>query len=62
MYFLLIGVASLMVGMEFVVDTHSRDLKDQPITNLEKYSQQEIDFDKAFQPGFSYLLLCHLSV
>lgn len=50
MYFLLIGVASLMVGLEFVVDTHRKDLKEQLISNLEKYSQREIDLEQAFRP------------
>ncbi len=44
-YFLLIGFASLLVGIEFIVDTHGHKLKDELILNLEKYSKKEIEIE-----------------
>jgi len=49
-YFLLIGFASLLVGVEFIVDTHGHELKDELVLNLEKYSKKEIETDDIFSP------------
>lgn len=42
-YFLLISVASLVVGVEFIADTHGKKLKDELLSGYENYSQQQID-------------------
>lgn len=34
-YFLLIGFASLLVGVEFIVDTHGQELKDELVLKKE---------------------------
>ena len=49
-YFLLIGFASLLVGVEFIVDTHGHELKDELVLNYEKYSKKEIETDDIFIP------------
>jgi methyl-accepting chemotaxis protein len=49
-YFLLIGFASLLVGVEFIVDTHGHELKDELVLNFEKYSKKEIETDDIFSP------------
>lgn len=49
-YFLLIGFASLLVGVEFIVDTHGQELKDELVLNFEKYSENEIEIDDIFSP------------
>ena len=49
-YFLLIGFASLLVGVEFIVDTHGQELKDELVLNFEKYSKKEIETDDIFSP------------
>ena len=49
-YFLLIGFASLLVGFEFIVDTHGHELKDELVLNFEKYSKKEIETDDIFSP------------
>ncbi len=49
-YFLLIGFASLLVGVEFIVDTHGQELKDELVLNFEKYSKKEIETDDIFIP------------
>ena len=49
-YFLLIGFASLLVGVEFIVDTHGHQLKDELVLNFEKYSKKEIETDDIFIP------------
>ncbi len=49
-YFLLIGFASLLVGVEFIVDTHGQELKDELVLNFEKYSEKEIEIDDIFSP------------
>lgn len=49
-YFLLIGFASLLVGIEFIVDTHGQELKDELVLNFEKYSKKEIETDDIFSP------------
>ena len=50
LYFLLIGFASLLVGVEFIVDTHSRSLKQTLSLNFEKHSRQEISAEAVFHP------------
>ena len=49
-YFLLIGFASLLVGVEFIVDTHGQELKDELVLNFEKHSKKEIETDDIFSP------------
>ena len=49
-YFLLIGFASLLVGVEFIIDTHGHELKDELVLNFEKYSKKEIETDDIFIP------------
>ncbi|OQX21195.1 MAG: hypothetical protein BWK80_34105 [Desulfobacteraceae bacterium IS3] len=49
-YFLLICFASLMVGIEFVVETHEKSLKEELLSNFEKYSKQEMGADAVFAP------------
>ncbi len=49
-YFLLIGFASLLVGVEFIIDTHGHELKDELVLNYEKYSKKEIETDDIFIP------------
>lgn len=49
-YFLLIGFASLLVGVEFIVDTHGHELKGELVLNFEKYSKKEIETDDIFSP------------
>ncbi|MDM8543572.1 HAMP domain-containing protein [Desulfococcaceae bacterium HSG9] len=49
-YFLLIGFASLLVGIEFIVDTQSSALKETLLDNFSKYANQEIGADAVFAP------------
>jgi methyl-accepting chemotaxis protein len=49
-YFLLIGFASLFVGVEFIMDTHGTDLKQELLSNFEKYANHEISADELFTP------------
>ena len=49
-YFLLIAAASIMVGVEFLLDTQSRDLKIALLEGFKKHTQHEISEDSAFQP------------
>ena len=49
-YLLLIGIAALFVGMEFVIDTNSATLRVDLLANFEQYSRQEIGVDEIFQP------------
>lgn len=49
-YFLLIGFASSLVGIEFILDTHSQELRDSLLQNYERLSRNEIKVDDAFQP------------
>lgn len=49
-YFLLIGFASSMVGLEFVAETHSGDLTKELTVNFQKHSKGLIDLDEAFVP------------
>jgi len=49
-YFLLIGFASLLVGIEFIADTHGSSLKQELLSNFEKYASHEISADELFNP------------
>ena len=49
-YFLLIGFASLLVGVEFIADTQSGALKETLLDNFSKYANQEISADAVFAP------------
>jgi methyl-accepting chemotaxis protein len=49
-YFLLIGFASSLVGVEFILDTHKKELRYELLDNFQKLSKGEIQFDDAFQP------------
>jgi len=49
-YFLLIGFASLLVGVEFLTDTHSPELKQNLISNFEKYSENQMEINEVFAP------------
>ena len=48
-YFLLIGFASLLVGVEFLIDTHGPELKEHLISNFEKNSRNEMGIDEIFE-------------
>ncbi len=41
-YFLLIGFASLLVGIEFLLETHGPTLKEKLISNFKKNSMNQI--------------------
>ncbi len=49
-YFLLIGFASLLVGVEFIADTQSGELKETLLDNFSKYANREINADTVFAP------------
>jgi len=49
-YFLLIGFASLLLGIEFVMDTNSPDLKTELLSNFEKYEKKQISEETLFAP------------
>jgi methyl-accepting chemotaxis protein len=49
-YFLLIGMASLFVSVEFIADTQSVELKKALISGFERYSQHHITMDAVFKP------------
>ncbi len=49
-YFLLIGFASLLVGVEFIADTQSGELKETLLDNFSKYANREINADTVFVP------------
>jgi methyl-accepting chemotaxis protein len=49
-YFLLIAAASLMVGLEFVMETQSRQLKVELLEGIKKHEQNEISEAAAFEP------------
>jgi methyl-accepting chemotaxis protein len=52
-YFLLIGFASCLVGTEFVLDVHKKELRTQLIQNFEQLTHDSMPFDEAFQPLLS---------
>ena len=47
-YFLLIGFASLLMGVEFLLDTHGPELKEKLFSNFEKDSRNQIEIDRVF--------------
>lgn len=49
-YFLLIGFASLLVGVEFIIDTHGTELKQELFSNFDKHSKNEISSGEIFAP------------
>ncbi|MDM8538309.1 hypothetical protein QUF70_16260 [Desulfobacterales bacterium HSG17] len=49
-YFLLIGFASLLVGVEFIAETNGPELKKSILKNFEKYSNHEIGQEELFKP------------
>ncbi len=49
-YFLLIGFASLLVGVEFLAETQGPKLRQELLINLEKFSNNTISEDALFQP------------
>ncbi len=49
-YFLLIGFASLLVGIEFIIDTHGKELEEELHSNFEKYAKSELGHDTLFVP------------
>ncbi|MDM8547954.1 HAMP domain-containing protein [Candidatus Venteria ishoeyi] len=49
-YFLLIILASLLVGIEFILDIQDAQLKQALLKNILEYSQQKISFEQAFEP------------
>lgn len=49
-YFLLVGFASLLVGVEFVAETHGRDLRSDWLAQIEQQDDQGLDRDAVFQP------------
>ncbi len=49
-YFLLIGFASLLVGVEFLIDTHGPELKEKLVSNFKKNSMNQMGTDEVFDP------------
>ena len=49
-YFLLIGFASLLVGVEFIIDTNRPELKKSLISNFEKNQENQMEIDEVFDP------------
>lgn len=49
-YFLLIGFASLMVGVEFIADTHGEGLKKELLSGFDQYAKGEIAEEDLFNP------------
>lgn len=49
-YFLLIGFASVLVGVEFLVDFHRGDLKTEIWENMERYGQDQQHQSAIFAP------------
>jgi nitrogen fixation/metabolism regulation signal transduction histidine kinase len=49
-YFLLIGFASLFVGVEFVAETQGDRLKSALLDNLDQYTNHQIDADQLLRP------------
>lgn len=49
-YFLLIGVASLFVSFEFIIDSQSDELKQGLLDNFQQYSNSEMTYSTVFQP------------
>lgn len=49
-YFLLIGFASMLVGIEFWADFHSGTLKSEILQNLGQYDHEELNPESLFAP------------
>jgi methyl-accepting chemotaxis protein len=49
-YFLLIGFASMLVGIEFLADFHSGDLKNEIWNNISQSGIEELSKEKIFAP------------
>ncbi len=49
-YFLLIGFASMLVGVEFIVDTQSGELRETLLSNFSQYTRGEIGAEAVFTP------------
>lgn len=49
-YFLLIGFASLLVGIEFIVETHGKEFQAQLLSNFDKFVKKEITEEEIFHP------------
>ncbi len=49
-YFLLVGFASLLVGVEFVAETHGRNLRGYWLAQIEAQSAEGLDRDAIFKP------------
>ncbi len=49
-YFLLVGFASLLVGVEFILDTHSSRFENELLANCEQYNNGNIDSDEFLAP------------
>lgn len=49
-YFLLIGFASLMVSVEFIIETRGGKLEKELLSNLKSYSEGRMDADGLFAP------------
>lgn len=50
LYFLLIGVASLFVSVEFIIDTQRPALKQELTANFQAYSQGSLAYEEVFTP------------
>jgi len=49
-YFTLIILASLLVGIEFILDIQDEQLKQHLLSNITDYNQQKITLEQAFEP------------
>jgi len=49
-YFLLIGVASLVVGVEFIADTNRPELRAELLNNFQEYTTSQIPVAEVFRP------------
>jgi methyl-accepting chemotaxis protein len=49
-YFLLIGFASLLVGVEFVMDTNDPALREELLSNFQRHTADEIGRELVFAP------------
>lgn len=49
-YFLLVGFASLLVGVEFVAETHGRNLRGYWLAQIEQQTETGLDRNAIFQP------------
>ncbi|MDJ0990141.1 MAG: HAMP domain-containing protein [Desulfobacterales bacterium] len=49
-YFLLVGFASLLVGVEFVAETHGHQLRGYWLDQIERQTSADLDRDAVFKP------------